>query len=151
MSTRRRVYCCVTTSGEAPAGTRTATTTRQRAAPTVRDPRCAVENLGTARCKFSFFMIEPWFGPEPNLPDLNLGVQVKVQAFLGPNLEVRVRVLARMSRTRTGPDRGQSTTRGRVPRPFLAPPVTPIFSCDLKAPLTPPPLAESSCWSDLLP
>ena len=32
----------------------------------------------------------------------------QVPDFPGPNLEVRVRVLARMPRTRTGPDRGQS-------------------------------------------
>ena len=53
-------------------------------------------------------MIKLWFRPELNLLDLNLRVQVKVQAFLGPNLEVQVRVLARMSQTRTGPDHGQS-------------------------------------------
>ena len=55
----------------------------------------------------------------PNLLNLNLRVQVRVRDVSGPNPEVRVRVLARMSRTWTGPDHGQSSAEG-VRRPVTA-------------------------------
>jgi len=43
--------------------------------------------------KISFFITKLRSRPEPNLPDLNPEVQVKVWGLPGPDLEVSVQVL----------------------------------------------------------
>ena len=49
-------------------------------------------------------MTEPRFRPEPNLPDLNSEVQIKVWGLPGPDLKVPVQVLVKSGQTQTGPD-----------------------------------------------
>jgi hypothetical protein len=72
-------------------------------------------------------MPEPGFEPGPNPLNLNPTVQVMVHLMPEPNLEVRLQVLASMPRTRTGLDRGQSTSPPHTCFPALVVHTTTLF------------------------